>query len=112
MSMEEGAGQGRVKTLAIRLEPELHAQLVIIAQLQGSTITDEIRSAIEHHILAIKGSPELSAKAGAVLEEIERDANARRDAIAALFGNDTPPADKPSTRPTRKGRQEEAPLEG
>jgi predicted DNA-binding protein len=76
-----------VKTLAIRLEPELHAQLSLIAQLRGSTITDEIRTALTTHIASAKAQPELAARAGNVLESIERDALARRDAIANLFGS-------------------------
>ncbi len=75
-----------VKTLAIRLEPDLHAQLSLIAQLRASTITDEIRTAIEAHIALAKTAPELAAQAGNVLEDIEREAVARRAAIATLFG--------------------------
>lgn len=75
-----------VKTLAIRLEPELHAQLSLIAQLRGSTITDEIRQAIEAHIALAKAAPELAAQSQAVLDDIEREALARRAAIATLFG--------------------------
>ena len=77
-----------VKTLAIRLEPDLHTQLSLIAQLRASTITDEIRTAIEAHIALAKTAPELAARAGSVLEDIEREAFARRTAIATLFGND------------------------
>jgi predicted DNA-binding protein len=103
------AGQGRHKTLAIRLEPELHAQLSVIAQLRDSTISDEIRTAIEAHIRATKTAPELAARGAAVLEEIERDAATRRDAIATLFGNDDPaPARVPKAR---KATSEEAPSE-
>ena len=47
MSPAEGPGH---KTLAIRLDLPLHAQLSVIAQLRGNTITDEIRQAIEHHV--------------------------------------------------------------
>lgn len=86
-----------VKTLAIRLEPELHAQLSLIAQLTGSTITDEIRAALEAHIETVKANPDLSGRADSVLADIEREAAARRDAIAALFGggNDAA-ADQPA----------------
>lgn len=77
-----------VKTLAIRLEPALHAQLSLIAQLRASTITDEIRTAIEAHIALAKTAPELAAKSQAVLDDIEREATVRRSAIATLFGND------------------------
>lgn len=90
MSSEDNPNGGKVKTLAIRLEPVLHAQLSLIAQLKNSTITDEIRSAIEAHIAATKEAPELAGKADAVLEEIEREAASRREAIATLFGSDNP----------------------
>lgn len=79
-----------VKTLAIRLEPDLHAQLSLIAQLRGSTITDEIRQAIEAHIALAKTTPELAAQSQAVLDDIEREAIARRAAITTLFGTEQP----------------------
>jgi predicted DNA-binding protein len=75
-----------MKTMAIRLDDELHAQLSVLAQLKESTITDEIRSAIEAHLHSCKASPELGGRAKAVLEEIERDSQARQAAIATLFG--------------------------
>ncbi len=79
-------GRPGVKTLAIRLEPDLHAQLSLIAQLRGATITDEIKAALEAHITAAKSMPELTGRAEAVLADIERDATAKRAAIATLFG--------------------------
>jgi predicted DNA-binding protein len=79
-------GRPGVKTLAIRLEPDLHAQLSLIAQLRGATITDEIKAALEAHITAAKSMPELTGRADAVLADIERDATAKRAAIATLFG--------------------------
>jgi len=99
-----------VKTLAIRLEPELHAELSLIAQLREQTITDEIRQAIESHIAAIKADPDLATKADDVLADIERQAAARRDAFARLFSEKesttaaaattapTPPAKEPRGR--------------
>ena len=101
---DSGAGRSSVKTLAIRLEPELHAQLSLIAQLRGSTITDEIRAALEAHIASVKATPELAAKAGGVLEDIERDALARRTAIATLFGSPDPDASETAEPPTPGGR--------
>lgn len=92
--------KGSVKTLAIRLEPDLHAQLSLIAQLRESTITDEIRTAIEAHIALTKAAPELAARADSVLEDIEREATARREAIATLFGT----ADQPATPTTGSSR--------
>lgn len=98
-------GSGRnssVKTLAIRLEPNLHAQLSLIAQLRGSTITDEIRSAIEAHLDTVKANPDLASQADNALDNIERDAAARRDAIATLFGSSEPATPGSSRPPGRK----------
>ena len=76
-----------------------HAQLSLIAQLRASTITDEIRAAIEAHIEGVKASSDLAGRADSVLEDIEREAAARREAIATLFGGVAPaaPAEPDST---------------
>ena len=101
-TMEPGTNQkAGVKTLAIRLEPDRHAQLSLIAQLRGSTITDEIRQAIEAHIAAGMADPGLAAQAEGVLEDIEREAEARRAAIAALFGGT--PATEGASQPGGEG---------
>ena len=102
--------RGGVKTLAIRLEPDLHAQLSLIAQLRGSTITDEIRSALDVHITHARTAPELASKADGALEEIEREAIARREAIATLFGTGPLAADTGSSRSrSRKAADEGSP---
>lgn len=98
-----------MKTMAIRLEDDLHAQLNVIATLEEQTITDIIRASIIAYIEARKDA--LASKAEAALEEIERDADARRKAIADLFGSaSSTPADEPAasgepeaapSRPTR-----------
>ena len=84
-----------MKTMAIRLEDDLHAQLNVIATLEEQTITDIIRASIIAYIEARKDA--LASKAEAALEEIERDADARRKAIADLFGSTsgTPAQDRP-----------------
>lgn len=80
-----------VKTLAIRLEPDMHAQLSLIAQLRGSTITEEFRTALIAHIAVAKGAPELAERAESAAADIERQATLRRQAIATLFAAEEPP---------------------
>ncbi len=84
-----------MKTMAIRLEDELHAQLSVVAGLEGQTVTDVIRAAVLAYIEERKGT--LSNKAEEALADIERDATARREAIAALFGSTSPPATTEAT---------------
>ena len=95
-----------MKTLAIRLEDEQHAQLSMIAQLEELTVTDAIRQAIDQWVEQRRSNPQLQARAEAVLADIDRDAATRRGAISALLegktGNSGPSAE--STAPARSPR--------
>ncbi|GAA4404545.1 hypothetical protein [Tsukamurella soli] len=82
----ENEKQEQLKTIAIRVEEGLHAQLRFIAQLSGTTITDEIRTAIERRIAAAQTDPAIIAKAEQARQEIEREAAARAAAIAGFMG--------------------------
>lgn len=92
-----------VKTLGIKLKPDVHAQLSFIAQLRDGTITDEIQIAIAAHIAAAKDDPELASKAAEARAEIEREAAARQQAIATLFADGGEPAGSSRPRRTTKG---------
>lgn len=86
-----------VKTLAIRLPDELHAQLVLVASLDGVSLAEAIRSAVEATIARRRDNGDLAAQAHAALEQVDREATIRRAALQALLGPDaTPkPADPP-----------------
>jgi hypothetical protein len=110
MSISDESTKG-VKTLGIRLKPDVHAQLSFIAQLRDGTITDEIQIAITEHIARSKDDPELRSRADAARAEIEREAVARQQAIATLFAtaSETPPSVQEAeaeptgrTRPSRR----------
>ncbi|WP_298211985.1 hypothetical protein [Ferrimicrobium sp.] len=91
------------KTLAIRIEESLHAQLRFIAQLRNTSITDEIRQAIESRIASAQNDPEIIARANEAREELEREAAARTAAIAGFLGRaGTDQIDKPATSPSTK----------
>lgn len=80
-----GTAGSQMKTLAVRMSEDLRMQLDIIAQLTGRSTTEEIRLALEHWIDRTKSDPEVLRKAEAVRTEIEREAQSRRNAIAAIF---------------------------
>lgn len=98
-----------MKTLAIRLDDELHAQLSVVAQLSGTSLTDEIRQALEVHLEAKRSNPELTQRAKAVSEEIEHEAQARQAALTTLFGAAEQPAESPKASSKRPRSSEEAP---
>lgn len=93
-----------MKTMAIRAEDELHAQFVILAQLDGIPLTEELHQALEAHVARRRSEPGFAEKAQAVLEEIDQEAAARRGAIQALF------AEKDATEP--EPAAEETPRRG
>lgn len=102
-----------MKTLGIRLEDELHAQLSVLAQLAGTSITDEIRQAIEEHLEAKRSDPELTQRAQAVRDEIEREAQNRQAAIATLFGpSEQPEAPRATSGNKRAARNGETAANG
>ncbi len=91
-----------MRTMAIRVEDELHAQLTLLAQLDGVPLVEEIRQAIDDHIARKRSAPDFADRAQAVLAEIDQEAAARRDAIASLFGTTGSETAEPSERPSRR----------
>lgn len=89
-----------MKTMAIRLDDELHARLVVLAQLQNTSITDIIRRSIDDYIEAKRQDPSLAAQASDVLADIDRAAANRREAIATLFTTPEPGSDTPASSVT------------
>ena len=98
-----------MKTLAIRLDDDLHAQLSVLAQLLGTSLTDEIRQALEAHIIAQRANPELTKRAQAVADEIEHEAKARQAALTTMFGGAEQPSESPKASNKRPKSGEEAP---
>lgn len=94
-----------MKTMAIRLEDDTSAQLTVLAVLEATTVADLIRQAIEALIHLKASNPDLTARAGQVLEAIEAEASAKRGAIEALL------AIEPES-PTKGGRSGRKATEG
>lgn len=99
---------GGVKTLGIKLPDEVHAQFALIAQLEGLSLTDAIRQAIDGYIERKRGEGDLAARAAQALEEIEREAAQRRDALTALFGQHVPAAGEAPSGGTIRRRSRES----
>lgn len=78
-----------MKTLAVRLDDELHARIGLLSKLSGTTVTDTIRTAIENHLAVLASDPAITAKAEELTAEIDKEAELQRQALAALFGSST-----------------------
>lgn len=91
------------KTLAIRLDPELHARLTMLAKLSAMSVTELIRVAIEAKLTDMASDPEIVDRAEDLRAAIARDATQQRDALDGLFSTDKAkqPASKTDAKVTR-----------
>jgi predicted DNA-binding protein len=92
---EERDMSTEVKTLAVRMEPDQHSRLTILAKLAGQSATEIVRVAIDEKLERLAKDPEISAKAEALTAAIQQDAVDQQAAISQLFGT------KPAKRSTR-----------
>lgn len=101
-TLAAGAGPavGTSRPLAVRMSDDLRAQLELIAQLNDRSVTEEVRHAIEAWVDRSKSDPSVLARADAVREGIEREAETKRNAIQAVFGS--------SATPKARGKQPDA----
>ena len=103
MSESTGGRNGGVKTFAVRVPDDLHAQFVLIAGLEDLTLNDAGGLAIQMLVDAKRGDGDFSARAAEALAEIERESEARRNAIRALFSEPVPDGNAPKRRPRGTG---------
>lgn len=85
----------QMRTLAVRINDDLRAQLDVIAQLNSRSVTEEIRIALETWIETSKSDPKVLQRAELVRADIEREAKTRQSAIEAIFGADASAAKAP-----------------
>ncbi len=76
-----------MKSIAIRLEDDVSDLLTLVAQLEGTTQIDQIREAIASHLERKVAGGDLTARAQDALDEVEREATAKRKAIEQLVNN-------------------------
>lgn len=76
------------KMLAIRIDEQLHARLSVVAQMEETTITDAMREAITAWIDHHSAQPAFQARAERMLQAIEEEAAARKEALNILLGKE------------------------
>ncbi|OJX70201.1 MAG: hypothetical protein BGO95_04180 [Micrococcales bacterium 73-13] len=91
---------GPITPLAVRMPEELRTHLDMLAQLNGRSTTEECRVALETWVINAKNDPKVAARAQQVANEIEREAQAKRDAISAILGPAKSGAPKSAAKPS------------
>ena len=60
-----------VRTLAVRVSPDFHAQLSMVAQVDETSLTDLMMTALQNHVAARRQAEDFQAKVQAALAEEE-----------------------------------------
>lgn len=89
-----------VRTLAVRVSPDYHAQLSMVAQVDEMSLTDLMMAALDSYMASRRESEDFKAKVQKALEDAEtRMARTRSMLLGTLPKADTgePGADAPVT---------------
>jgi hypothetical protein len=99
-----------LRTLAVRVSPDFHAQLSMVAQVDETSLTDLMMLALENHIAARREASDFKAKVQAALEEAEAQMARTRAMLLGTLpegaSSSEPGADAPATG--RGRRKDEA----
>jgi hypothetical protein len=98
-----------MKTIACRFEDGLFDLLSMTAELEDTSIADEIRQAVEAHVARKMQSGALAAKAAEAMADIDKEAKDRKEAIAILIGKSGTSTTEGT--PTRRKRGSALPAE-
>lgn len=60
-----------VRTLAVRVSPDFHAQLAMVAQVDEMSLTDLMMAALDQYMASRREAPDFQAKAQKALEDAE-----------------------------------------
>ena len=99
-----------LRTLAVRVSPDFHAQLSMVAQVDEMSLTDLMMQALENHVAARREAPDFKAKVQKALEDAEAQMARTRAMLLGTLPEGAAPseagADAPATGRSR--RKEEA----
>lgn len=96
-----------MKTLAIKLDDELHAQLTMLGQVLSTPVTALMLEAVKEHVARLTKSDEVANKAAAMRAAIEADAASRRRALDNLLDG-VQPAGRGDKRPSKPAKADQS----
>src|SRR5690348_1316381 len=89
--MPETKGNDVQRTLAVRVSPDYHAQLSMVAQVDEMSLTDLMMKALDQYMASRRDSQDFKAKVQKALEDAEAQmARTRAILLGALPGGEAP----------------------
>jgi hypothetical protein len=106
--MPEPKGNDAMRTLAVRVTPDYHAQLTMVAQVDGISLTDLMMKALDSYMATRREAPEFKAKVQAALEEAEAQMARTRAMLLGTLPDAASPSEPGTETPaTGRGRRKE-----
>jgi hypothetical protein len=84
-----------MKTLAVELDDELHAQLTMLGQVLNKPVKALMYDGVKDHVGRLRESPEVLAKAKSLRDAFDADVAVRRNALDGLLDPSKPWPNKP-----------------
>jgi hypothetical protein len=100
--MPEPKGNEALRTLAVRVHPDYHAQLTMVAQVDGISLTDLMMKALDSYMVSRREAPEFKAKVKLALEEAEAQMGRTRAMLLGTLPEAEPGGDAPATGRSRR----------
>jgi hypothetical protein len=99
-----------LRTVAVRVSPDFHAQLSMVAQVDEVSLTDLMMTALENHIAARRDAPDFKAKVQKALEDAEAQMARTRAMLLGTLPETEPTGEAGTERPAtgRARRKDEA----
>lgn len=108
--MPEPKGNDVQRTLAIRVSPDYHAQLSMVAQVDEMTLVDLMMTALDQYMARRRESEDFKAKVQEALEDAEAQMARTRAILLGTLPNEASPTEPGANTPTtgRGRRKDEA----
>ena len=98
-----------VRTLAVRVSPDYHAQLSMVAQVDGISLTDLMMQALDNHMATRREAPDFKAKVQKALEDAEAQMARTRAMLLGTLPEGAAPNEAGAEAPaTGRGRHKDS----
>jgi len=96
-----------VRTLAVRVSPDFHAQLSMVAKVDEMSLVDLMMKALENHVAARREAPDFQAKVQQALEEAEAQMARTKAMLLGTLPDAASTGEAEANTPGRSRRKDE-----
>ena len=108
--MPESKGNDVQRTLAVRVSPDYHAQLSMVAQVDEMTLVDLMMTALDQYVAQRREAPDFKAKVQKALEDAEAQMARTRAVLLGTLPEGPASSESTADRSGTSGSGSDAPV--